>query len=96
MSNYEWQSPDGSMMEMNGVFQEILPGEKIVQTENWGGDFPETLNTTVLNEANGRTTITTTVLYPSKTDREEALATGMKEGWSDSYDRLDDYLRRTR
>ena len=94
--HYEWQSPNGSMMEMNGVFKEILPGEKIVQTENWGGDFPETLNTTVLNEANGRTTITTTLLYPSKKDREKALATGMKEGWSESYDRLDDYLRRTR
>ncbi len=37
--HYEWQSPDGSMMEMNGVFKEILPGEKIVQTENWGGDL---------------------------------------------------------
>ena len=48
--HYEWRFPDGSMMAMNGVFKEMLPGEKIVQTENWGGDFPETLNTMVLTE----------------------------------------------
>jgi uncharacterized protein YndB with AHSA1/START domain len=92
----EWRAPDGSMMEMNGEYKEILPGEKIVQTENWGGDFPETVNTTEFSEQNGKTTVTTTVRYPSKKDREAALATGMKEGWSESYDRLDNYLRKAR
>jgi uncharacterized protein YndB with AHSA1/START domain len=92
--HYEWRSPDGSTMEMNGVIREVVPGEKIVQTENWGGDFAEALNTMVLTENNGRTTVKTTVLYPSKRDREAALATGMKEGWSESYDRLEHYLRK--
>ena len=92
----EWRTPDGSMMEMNGVYKEILPGEKIVQTENWGGDFPETVNTTLFAEQNGQTTVTTSVVYPSKKDREAAIATGMKEGWSESYDRLDGYLRKVR
>jgi uncharacterized protein YndB with AHSA1/START domain len=80
-------------MEMDGVIKEIVPGEKIVQTENWGGDFAESLNTTVFKEQSGKTTVTTTVVYPSKNDREAAIATGMKDGWSESYDRLDEYLR---
>jgi uncharacterized protein YndB with AHSA1/START domain len=37
--------------------------------------------------------MTCTVLYPSTAAREAALGTGMKEGWSASYDRLDEYLR---
>jgi uncharacterized protein YndB with AHSA1/START domain len=34
-------------------------------------------------------------LYPSQTARDAALATGMQDGWSASYDRLDAHLRAT-
>ena len=54
---------------------------------------PETLNTLILSEEDGRTTITVTVLYPSKEARDAALQTGMKEGMSQGFDRLDEYLR---
>jgi uncharacterized protein YndB with AHSA1/START domain len=90
---FVWRGRDGAVMEMRGVYREVAPPERLVQTESWGGDWPETLNTLVLTEENGRTTITATVLYPSKEAREAALGTGMKEGWSQSYDRLDEYLR---
>jgi uncharacterized protein YndB with AHSA1/START domain len=66
----------------------------LVSTENWGGDWPETLNTVVLSEKDGKTTMTLTVLYPSKEAREAALQTGMKEGASQSFDRLAEYLRK--
>ena len=33
-----------------------------------------------------------TVLYPSKEARDAALATGMKDGASVSFERLDEYL----
>jgi len=58
-----------------------------------GGDWPETLNTLLLSEEDGETTITLTVRYPSKEDRDAALKTGMKEGVSASFDRLAAYLR---
>lgn len=90
---YVWHGPDGSTMEMRGVFREISPPERLVNTEEWvGGGWPETVNTVVLTEEDGKTTITCTVLYASKEAREAALGTGMKDGWSASYDRLDRYL----
>lgn len=92
--HFVWLGPEGTEMEMRGVYREIAPPERLVRTESWGGDWPETLNTLVLTEDDGRTTMTCTVLYPSKEARDKALGTGMKDGWSASYDRLDDYLPR--
>jgi len=91
---FVWRRADGTEMQLHGVYKEIVPPERLVQTENWGADWPETLNTLVLTEEGGRTTMTCTVLYPSKADRDRALGTGMKDGWSKSFDHLDEYLRR--
>ena len=91
--HWVWRREDGTEMEMRGVYKEVVPPERLVNTEAWGGDWPETLNTLVLTEEDGKTTIQTTVLYPSKEARDRALGTGMEDGWSVSYDRLDEYLR---
>lgn len=89
---FVWRRPEGSEMEIRGEYREIEPPERLVQTEWWGGEWAETLNTLVLTEEDGRTTMTCTVLYPSREARDAALGTGMKEGWSAGYDRLDEYL----
>jgi uncharacterized protein YndB with AHSA1/START domain len=91
--HFVWRRSDGTEMEMHGVYREIVPPERLVNTEAWGGGWPESLNTTVLTEESGRTTITTIVLFPSKDARDKAIGTGMNDGWSMSYDRLDEYLR---
>lgn len=78
---------------MRGVYQEIVPPERLVSTESWGGDWPETLNTLILAEEDGRTTITLTMLYPSKKARDAALQTGIKEGVAASFDRLAGHLQ---
>ena len=91
--HYVWRKSDGSEMEMRGVFREIVPPERLVSTESWGGDWPETINTVTLIEDNGKTTMTLTVLYPSKEARDAALKTGMKEGVAMSFDRLAEYLQ---
>jgi len=91
---FVWRRSNGTEMEMNGVYREIKPPERLVSTENWGADWPETLNTVVLSEKDGKTTMTLTVLYPSKEAREAALKTGMKDGASQSFDRLAEYLRK--
>jgi uncharacterized protein YndB with AHSA1/START domain len=90
--HFVWRRSDGTEMEMSGEYREITPPERLVSTESWGGDWPETLNTLILSEENGKTTISQTVLYPSKEARDAALETGMKEGVSMSFDRLAEYL----
>lgn len=91
--HFVWRKDDGTEMEMRGEYREIAAPERLVHTESWGDDWPETLNTLVLTEADGRTTMTATMLYPSKEARDAALGTGMTDGATTSYDRLAAYLR---
>ena len=90
--HFVWRRSDGSEMAMRGVYREIVPPERLVSTESWGGDWPETLTTLLFVEQGGKTTITQQVLYPSKDMRDAALRTGMLEGMSQSFDRLAEYL----
>ena len=89
---FVWRREDGSEMEIRGEYREIEPPARLVSTESWGGDWPESVNTTTFEEEDGRTTITSTVLYPSQEVRDRALGTGMKDGWAAGYDSLDRYL----
>jgi uncharacterized protein YndB with AHSA1/START domain len=91
--HFVWRRADGTEMGMRGVYKEIKPPERLVCTESWGGDWPETINTLVLSEKDGKTTMSQTVLYPSKEARDAAMKTGMKDGASVSFERLADYLR---
>jgi uncharacterized protein YndB with AHSA1/START domain len=91
--HFVWRRTDGTEMGMRGVYREIKPPERLVSTESWGGNWPETLNTLVLTEEGGKTTATLTILYPSKEARDAALQTGMKDGMAPTFDRLDGYLR---
>lgn len=90
---FVWRKSEGEEMEMRGVYREVKPPERLVHTEKWGPEWPETINTLVLMEKTGKTTLTATVQYPSKEARDAALKTGMKEGANQSYDRLDAHLR---
>jgi uncharacterized protein YndB with AHSA1/START domain len=90
---FVWRKSDGSEMEMGGVYQEVAPPERLVNTESWGPEWPETVNTLTLSEEDGKTRVTSTVLYPSQEARDAALQTGMKDGASMSFDRLAEYLR---
>ena len=80
-------------MAMRGTYKEVAPPERVVTTESWGEPWPETINTVSLTEKNGKTTLTMTVLYPSKEARDAALKTGMKDGMTQSFDRLAEYLQ---
>jgi uncharacterized protein YndB with AHSA1/START domain len=90
--HFVWRQPDGAEMEMSGEYREVVPGHRIVNTESWGGEWPETVNTLELCELGGVTTITCTVQYPSSEARDRAISTGMLGGWAASYDKLDRYL----
>ncbi len=90
---FVWRKSDGAEMEMRGAYREVTAPERVVTTESWGAEWPETVNTLTLSEHDGKTTITQTVLYPSKQARDAATQTGMKDGVSQSFARLDDYLQ---
>jgi uncharacterized protein YndB with AHSA1/START domain len=93
---WEWSGPGGAGMTMSGVYREIVPPERTVRTEVFeSGCLPamgEQLVTLVLTESGEKTTLTLTVLYPSKEARDGALAGGMAGGMAASYDRLDEIL----
>jgi uncharacterized protein YndB with AHSA1/START domain len=78
---------------MTGEYREIAPPERLVSTQSWGGDWPETLNTLVFREDGERTIVTQTILYPSLEARNAALATGMQKGMDTGFQRLDAYLQ---
>jgi uncharacterized protein YndB with AHSA1/START domain len=90
---YVWRK-DGKDMGLSGTFREIVPPERIVHTETFDQDWTggEAEVTTVLRESAGRTTLSMTVRYASAAARAGAMATGMVDGMSGTYDRLADML----
>ncbi|CAN5718157.1 SRPBCC family protein [soil metagenome] len=90
--HFVWRKSSGQEMSMHGTYLELDPPSRLVSTENWGADWPETTNTTVLQEKDGKTVVSITILYPSKEARDAAMQTGMKDGAAVSYDRLEKLL----
>ena len=91
---FVWRGPDGKEMGMGGVYREIVRPERLVATEVFDEPwYPgEALDTTVLVEEDGKTTLTTTVLYASQEARDAALKSGMTRGIIESYDKLEEYV----
>ena len=91
-----WRGPDGTEMAMRGVYREVVPPERIVRTESFefgcNAQSGEQVGTLVLTEQGGRTTLTLTLLYPSKEARDATLASGMEQGVAAGYDRLAELL----
>lgn len=91
---YVWRHTDGREMGMGGVYREIMPLERILCTELFDEAwYPgESLNTTTLAEQNGKTTLTTVMLYASREARDGVLKSGMEKGVAMSYDRLEQLM----
>ena len=81
--------------EFYGEYLEIDAPHRLVFTEIFAPfpDSPSTV-TSVLTEENGKTRMTATVRYPSQQVRDMVIGTGMANGASTSYDRLEDLLER--
>jgi uncharacterized protein YndB with AHSA1/START domain len=91
---YVWRNEDGREMGMGGNYTEIVRPEKIAHTERFDEAWyeGESLNTWILTERDGRTTLALTSRYETKATRDEVLESGMESGVATSYDRLDDIL----
>jgi uncharacterized protein YndB with AHSA1/START domain len=87
-----WRQADGNEMTMSGVYREVVPPERVVRTEAFeiknGPPMGEQVATMVLTERGGKTSITITVVLPSKEARDAMIASGMERGVAASYDRL--------
>ena len=91
---YVWRGRGGTEMGMRGVYREVVPPERIVQTEAFDKSwYPgEAVGTLVLVERDGKTTLTMTVLYDSREIRDAVLKTPMERGVAMGYDRLAELL----
>jgi uncharacterized protein YndB with AHSA1/START domain len=89
------RGPDGKDLGMSGVYREITPPERSVHMESFD-DYPgESQVTAVFVEQGGKTTLTATVLYPSKEVRDAVINSGMEHGAAESYDKLAELLATT-
>src|SRR5262245_41877794 len=71
--------PDGKKIGQFGVYDEVVTGERLVNTESWEDwDAGETLVTTLFHEQDGRTTISCTTLFPSQEVRDTILKAGFE------------------
>jgi uncharacterized protein YndB with AHSA1/START domain len=92
---YVWKNDtDGSEMGMGGVYREVVPGQRIVATEVFDEAwYPgEAVDTIVLAERDGKTTLTQTILYNSRETRDAVLKSPMQTGMAASYDKLEKIL----
>ena len=84
--------PDGRQMGMRGVYRELVPPERSVHMESFD-DYPgESQVTAVFVEQRGKTTLTATVLYPSREVRDAVVKSGIEHGAAESYDKLAELL----
>jgi uncharacterized protein YndB with AHSA1/START domain len=91
---YQWKGPGGMKLGMRGVYREVVPNQRLVSTEvfdeSW---YPgDAVDTAELTERDGRTTLTTTVLYSSRDARDAVLKSPMESGVAKGYDQLDAVL----
>ena len=94
---YVMDASNGQEVGFHGEFREIVPNERIVQTEAYEGipdpDESANVNTMTLVEADGRTTMEVLIQCVNKESRDMQIASGMEEGMQESYDGLEDVAK---
>ena len=87
-------TPDGLEVAFHGEYRDIVPNERIVQTEAFEGapdpDDNATLNTLTLIELDGVTTLTVLIECPNEFVRNAIVDSGMDAGLQDAYDLLEE------
>jgi uncharacterized protein YndB with AHSA1/START domain len=92
---YVWRKEKtNTEMGMGGEYREIVPNQRIVNTEKFDEAWydGEAVGTLELKEEAGKTTVTQTVRYDSREIRDNVLKSPMESGVARSYDRLEEIL----
>jgi len=94
---YVMDASNGQEAGFHGEFREIVPNERIVQTEAYEGipdpDASANVNTMTLTEADGRTTMEVLIQCVNKESRDMQIESGMEEGMQESYDAMEDVAK---
>jgi len=88
---YVMVTPEGFEVGFHGEYREIVPSERIVNTEVYEG-MPdgEAVNTVTFTEKDGRTTLTTLVQHQCQEHRDAHINSGMEAGMQDAMDLLEE------
>jgi uncharacterized protein YndB with AHSA1/START domain len=93
------RAPDGAEYPMKGVFQEIVPPERLVFTsiavDQEGNHLLEGLTTVTFAEQGGRTTLTLHTRAVGIAPMAPRMLAGMEAGWTQSLERLEALVGRT-
>lgn len=94
---YVLKADDGGEYAFSGVYQEIVPPEKLVYSEGFEA-MPghECIVTAVFSEQNGKTLLTSTLLYQNRDDRDGHINSGMEPGMRAALSRLESYVQALR
>ncbi len=88
-----WRGAGRKDVGMHGVHREVTRPERLVRTERWEDwDAGEVVETVTFTERDGRTTLTSTGLYPSRDVRDAVLKAGLEDGTRETFGRLADEL----
>lgn len=91
---YAMVTPDGMEVAFHGTIRELVPNERVVQTEVFEmpglTDDDATINTMDLIEHDGSTTMRVLIACTSAEQREAIVASGMEAGLQDAYDLLEE------
>jgi uncharacterized protein YndB with AHSA1/START domain len=89
------RDPDGNEHAFRGEIREVVPPERIVQTFEYEGmPGAVSVETLTLTEQDGKTTLTSASTFDSAEAAAAMLQSGMELGAAETYDRLEEYLRR--
>ncbi len=92
-----FRGPGRKDVGVHGVYREVSPAERLVNTEEWDGwDAGETLVTNTLTERAGQTTLTITSRFPSREVRDAVVAAGLKDNAELVYSALESLLTEMR
>jgi uncharacterized protein YndB with AHSA1/START domain len=87
---YVWRNDaDGSEFGVHGEFREVAAPNRLVHTESMDGMPGEAICTSTFAKSGNQTLFTLVMQFFSREERDRALQSGMTDGMSMSYDRLE-------
>lgn len=94
------RAPDGNEHTMKGIFRELVRPEKIVFVNNaYGADGTqhlEGITTVIFGDDGGKTKLTLYTIATGLTEMSEMMLAGMTEGWTQTIDRLGEFVERAK
>lgn len=79
---------DGTEFDVTGEYREIDPPARLVHVERYGDDGESLCTLTFDEDAEGRTTFSQTMRFPTREMRDATMGSGASDGMAPSYDSL--------